>query len=91
MNVNSVGKGNLVNLYTNNTNRKVNKTKAIQTKDRIEISALAKSLSEYDAPKINKTTEAKLLELKEKINNGTYSVDAKLTSESMLRFMKEGR
>lgn len=91
MNVNSVGKGNLVNLYTNNTNRKVNKTKAIQTRDRIEISALAKSLSEYDDPKINKTTEAKLLELKEKINNGTYSVDAKLTSESMLRFMKEGR
>lgn len=91
MNVNSVGKGNLVNLYTNNTNRKVNKTKAIQIRDRIEISALAKSLSEYDDPKINKTTEAKLLELKEKINNGTYSVDAKLTSESMLRFMKEGR
>ena len=91
MNVNGVGKGNLVNLYTNNTNRKVNKTKAIQTRDRIEISALAKSLSEYDDPKINKTTEAKLLELKEKINNGTYSVDAKLTSESMLRFMKEGR
>ena len=91
MNVNGIGKSNLVNLYANNKSREINKTKGIQTKDRIEISALAKSLTEYDDPKINKTSEAKLLELKEKINNGTYSVDAKLTSEAMLKFMKEGR
>ena len=60
-------------------------------KDKIEISELGRNLSMYDNVDFNIDNSAKIEELKAKIQNGTYNVDAKLTAQSILNNIKEGR
>ena len=45
----------------------------------------------YDNVDFNIDNSAKIEELKVKIQNGTYNVDAKLTAQSILNNIKEGR
>lgn len=52
---------------------------------------LDKTLSMYDASDINIDNTAKIAELREKIANGTYVIDAKLTAQSIMRAIKEGK
>ena len=72
---------------------KANKTastenKIIKNEDTIEISELGKELSSFSIEDNNLDREARIQELKEQIQNGTYEVDARLTAKSMIDSMR---
>ena len=88
MSIDRINRSTYINAYNSNCNKpvdKVNKTKDI---DRIEISELGKSLKNYslssDIGNANKVAE-----IKNKVDSGTYNVDARLTAKSLLNAMKE--
>ena len=89
MNINGINSNNVINLYSKNRNR-VSQTKELKSvSDRIEISKLGKSLTNYTLEGVNVDNSKKIQELKNQINNGTYNVDAKLTARSILDTIKE--
>lgn len=89
MNINGINSNNVINLYSKNRNR-VSQTKEVKSvSDRIEISKLGKSLTNYTLEGVNVDNFKKIQELKNQINNGTYNVDAKLTARSILDTIKE--
>lgn len=89
MNINGINSNNVINLYSKNKNR-VSQTKEVNNvSDRIEISKLGKSLTNYTLEGVNVDNSKKIEELKNQINNGTYNVDAKLTARSILDTIKE--
>ena len=89
MNINGINSNNVINLYSKNRNR-VSQTKEVKSvSDRIEISKLGKSLTNYTLEGVNVDNSKKIQELKNQINNGTYNVDAKLTARSILDTIKE--
>lgn len=91
MNINGVRTQGVTNIYASNGARKIKETNTDIGKDKIEISELGRSLSMYDNVDFNIDNSAKIEELKVKIQNGTYNVDAKLTAQSILNNIKEGR
>ena len=89
MNINGINTNNVINRYSKNRNR-VSQTKEVKSvSDRIEISKLGKSLTNYTLEGVNVDNSKKIQELKNQINNGTYNVDAKLTARSILDTIKE--
>ena len=91
MNINGVRTQGVTNIYASNGARKIKETNTDIGKDKIEISELGRNLSMYDNVDFNIDNSAKIEELKAKIKNGTYNVDAKLTAQSILNNIKEGR
>lgn len=91
MNINGVRTQGVTNIYASNGARKIKETNTDIGKDKIEISELGRNLSMYDNVDFNIDNSAKIEELKVKIQNGTYNVDAKLTAQSILNNIKEGR
>ena len=91
MNINGVRTQGVTNIYASNGARKIKETNTDIGEDKIEISELGRNLSMYDNVDFNIDNSAKIEELKEKIQNGTYNVDAKLTAQSILNNIKEGR
>lgn len=89
MNVKGIGSQNIVNLYTKNNNKIISKGSINKTNDTIEISNIAKKLNTYSFDDINIDNSAKIASLKNKIENGTYNVDAKLTAQSIIDIIKE--
>ena len=89
MNINGINSNNVINFYSKNKNR-VSQTKEVNNvSDRIEISKLGKSMTNYTLEGVNVDNSKKIEELKNQINNGTYNVDAKLTARSILDTIKE--
>lgn len=89
MNINGINSNNVINFYSKNRNR-VSQTKEVNNvSDRIEISKLGKSLTNYTLEGVNVDNSKKIQELKNQINNGIYNVDAKLTARSILDTIKE--
>ena len=91
MNINGVRTQGVTNIYASNGARKIKETNTDIGKDKIEISELGRNLSMYDNVDFNIDNSAKIEELKAKIQNVTYNVDAKLTAQSILNNIKEGR
>lgn len=91
MNINGVRTQGVTNIYASNGARKIKETNTDIGKDKIEISELGRNLSMYDNVDFNIDNSDKIEELKAKIQNGTYNVDAKLTAQSILNNIKEGR
>ena len=91
MNIKGIGPSNAINMYSKNAVKKVEKSNEVVNKDRIEISDLAKSLSNYDVKEVAVNNDAKIETLRNSIQNGTYNVDAKLTAESIMKAIREGR
>ncbi len=89
MNIKGIGSQNIVNLYTKNNNKIISKGSINKTNDTIEISNIAKKLNTYSFDDINIDNSAKIASLKNKIENGTYNVDAKLTAQSIIDIIKE--
>ncbi|MCR4943235.1 MAG: flagellar biosynthesis anti-sigma factor FlgM [Clostridium sp.] len=89
MNIKGIGSQNIVNLYTKNTNKVSSAGKVSKTNDTIEISNVAKKLSTYSFDDVNIDNSAKVEALREKIQNGTYNVDARLTAQSIMDIIKE--
>lgn len=88
MSIDRINRPMYINAYNSNYNKpaeKVNKIK--EDVDRIEISQLGKSLMDYSLDK-NIDNTKKIEEIKSEIDNGTYTVDAKLTAQSILDAIK---
>lgn len=91
MKVDGINTSNIINTYNKNKGTLINKVQEIKTQDTIEISALGKSLTNYSLQdkKVNNLENVK--EIKSKIENGTYNVDAKLTALSILDTIRGSR
>ncbi|MBE6051337.1 MAG: flagellar biosynthesis anti-sigma factor FlgM [Clostridium sp.] len=89
MNVKGIGSSNIINLYNKNSSKIVNKGKIEKNTDRIEISSIGRSLQDYLLDDINVDNSKKVEEIKNKIANGTYTVDSKLVAQSMIDIIKE--
>ncbi len=90
MSIDRVSRSTYINAYNSNSSKAVEKTKKTNDVDRIEISELGKSLKGYSLDN-NIQNAKKIADIKNKIDSGTYSVDARLTAKSMLDAMKESK
>lgn len=79
-----------LNSYNKNYGRICNKVNNLDSKDKIEISKFGKSLSNYSQNFIIDKSE-NIKEIKNKIENGNYNVNAQLTAQSILNFIKENK
>jgi negative regulator of flagellin synthesis FlgM len=90
MSIEGINRSTYINAYKSNSNKiadKVNKSKDI---DRIEISELGKSLKDYSLSS-DIGNAKKVADIKNKIESGTYNVDARLTAKSLLNAIKESK
>lgn len=87
MKVEGISSQSIINSYQKNNNRTINKVQRSNSTDSIEISAIGKSLKNYslDASDVNRS--ATIEEIRNKISNGTYNIDAKLTAQSILDYI----
>jgi len=88
MKIDGINSHNIINGYNKNKGTLISKVSEVKTKDTIEISALGKSLTNYSLQdkKIDNTKNIK--EIKNKVDNGTYNIDAKLTAQSIIDGIK---
>jgi negative regulator of flagellin synthesis FlgM len=89
MSINGINSKIYINTYNSNSNKLKTKTSEISQSDRIEISSLGKSLNEYS---LNSEIDnsKKVADIKSKVESSTYSVDTKLTANSLLNTIREG-
>ena len=88
MNIKGIGSQNIVNLYTRNNSKVTSKNSVKKSNDTIEISNVGKQLNTYSFDDIHIDNSAKIATLRNKIQNGTYNVDAKLTAQSIIDIIK---
>ena len=88
MSIEGINRSTYINAYKSNSNKTVDKAnKAKDAVDRIEISELGKSLKDYSLSS-DIGNAKKVAEIKNKVESGTYNVDARLTAKSLLNAMK---
>ena len=88
MSIEGINRSTYINAYKSNSNKPVDNVKKTKDVDRIEISELGKSLKDYSLNNEIGNTK-KIAEIKNKVDSGTYNVDARLTAQSLLNAMKE--
>ena len=88
MSINSINRPPYINAYNSNCNKNVDKVNKTKDVDRIEISELGKSLKEYSLSNDIGNAQ-KVDDIKNKVDSGTYNIDARLTAQSLLNTMKE--
>ncbi|POO88080.1 flagellar biosynthesis anti-sigma factor FlgM [Clostridium sp. 3-3] len=87
MSINRINRQSFINAYNSNLNKCVKNVTKAKTFDTIEISSLGKSLKDYSSDN-NIDNAKKVAEIKNKVDSGTYSIDARLTARSILKAMK---
>jgi negative regulator of flagellin synthesis FlgM len=90
MSIDRINRSTYINAYNSNCNKTVDKTSKTKDVDRIEISELGKSLKGYSFDSSIGNAK-KIADIKNKVNSGTYNVDARLTAKSLLNAMKESK
>jgi negative regulator of flagellin synthesis FlgM len=88
MNIKGIGYTNGINPYNRVASNKVNKLEKTEISDRIELSKEAKLLNDYAIDESIYDNSKKVQDIKNKIKNGTYNVNAKLTAQSLLDAMR---
>ncbi len=88
MSIDRINRQSFINAYNSNSNKCVKNVTKAKTFDTIEISSLGKSLKDYSSDN-NIDNAKKVAEIKNKVDSGTYSIDAKITARSILKAMKE--
>ena len=90
MSINGINNKIYINAYNSSSNKLIDKVEKIESRDRIEISTVGKTLKNYslntDINNLNK-----IAELRNSIQSGTYNIDAKLSAQSILYAMKENK
>lgn len=88
MSIDRISRQTYINAYNSNSGKNVDKVSKAKEVDRIEISELGKSLKDYsltsDIGNIKKVAD-----IKNRLDSGTYNIDARLTAKSMLAETKE--
>jgi negative regulator of flagellin synthesis FlgM len=90
MSIDRINRPTYINAYNSNSNKAVEKTNKTKDVDRIEISELGKSLKNYSLDGSIDNAK-KIADIKNRVDNGTYNVDARLTAKSLLNAMKESK
>ena len=88
MSIDRINRQSFINAYNSNSNKCVKNVTKAKTFDTIEISSLGKSLKDYSSDN-NIDNAKKIAEIKNKVDSGTYSIDARITARSILNAMKE--
>ena len=88
MSIEGINRSTYINAYKSNSNKPVDKVNKAKDVDRIEISELGKSLKSYSLSDEVGNSQ-KVADIKNKVDSGTYNVDARLTAQSLLNAMKE--
>lgn len=88
MSIDRINRQAYINAYNSNSSKNVGKVTKAKEVDRIEISELGKSLKNYSLDSTTANTQ-KIAEIKNRVDSGTYNVDARLTAKSLLNAMKE--
>ena len=88
MGINRINSQPYINAYNSNNNKPVDKVNKTKDVDRIEISELGKSLKGYSSSNDIGNAQ-KVSDIKNKVDSGTYNIDARLTAQSLLNAMKE--
>jgi negative regulator of flagellin synthesis FlgM len=89
MSIDRINRPQYINAYNSNRNKTIDKVDKAKEVDRIEISDIGKSLKTYSANGNVIGNAQKIADIKNKIDNGTYKVDAGLTAQSLLSDIKE--
>ena len=87
MKVEGISSQSIINSYQKNNNKTINKVQRSNSTDSIEISAIGKSLKNYSLDVSDVNRSATIEEIRNKISNGTYNIDAKLTAQSILDYI----
>jgi negative regulator of flagellin synthesis FlgM len=88
MSIDRISRQQYINAYSSNKSKSVDRISKSKDVDRIEISEAGKSLKNYSSANIVGNTQ-KVADIKNKIDSGTYNVDARLTAQSLLNAIKE--
>lgn len=87
MDINRVGKSNVISIYKNNVrNVKNNKIEQVRN-DSIEISNVAKNLSGLSMD-VNVDNSKKVERIRNEISSGTYKPNAELVAKKLVDLMK---
>lgn len=87
MSIDRITRQSFINAYNSNSNKTIKNVEKVKNVDTIEISSLGKSLKDYSLDN-NIDNAKKVAEIKNKVDSGTYSIDARLTARSILKAMK---
>lgn len=88
MNIKGISYTNIINQYNKVASNKVNKLEKVEVSDRIELSREAKILSNYKLDENAYDNSKKVIEIKNKIQNGTYNVNSNLLSKELVNTMR---
>lgn len=91
MSINRINNQSYINAYSSKMNKSIDRVNKTQATDRIEISSVGKSIRDYSLNTDVINNAKKIEDIKNRIENGTYSVDARLTARSILEAMKESK
>lgn len=84
MKIDGINSHNIISSYNKNKVNLNNKPSEINCKDSIQISDIGKSLKNYSLQNGKVENSSNIQEIKIKIDNGTYNVDARLTAQSIV-------
>ena len=87
MKIGGINSRNIISSYNNNQGRVIDKVQKSNSTDRIEISEVGKSLKNYYSDNTNVNRSSNIEDIRNRINNGIYNVDAKLTAQSILDYI----
>lgn len=87
MSIDRINRSSFINMYNSNSNKTVKQFSKTKESDSVEISSLARSLQGYSYD-MNIDSTKKIAELRNRIQNQTYNVDAKLTAQSIVKAIK---
>lgn len=90
MSIDRINRQVYINAYSTKANKNIEKVNTANNVDRIEISSIGRSLTDYSLDN-NIDNAKKIADIKSKVESGTYSVDARLTAKSLLNAMKESK
>ncbi len=88
MSIDRINRQTYINSYNSNCNKSVYNVNKSKDVDRIEISELGKSIKDYSLSN-NIANTKKVADIKNRVDSGTYNIDAKLTAKSLLDAIKE--
>lgn len=88
MNIKGISTQNVISMYNNNKVNSVKKNDSVKQSDRIEISELGRSLTNYSLQGVSTDNSKKIAQLRNRVESGTYNVEAKLTAKKMIDNIK---
>jgi len=88
MNIKGIGYASGINQYNRVSSNKINKLEKREVSDRIELSQEAKILKNYAIDESAFDNSQKVLEIKNKLQNGTYDINGRLLAQSLLDTMR---